>query len=532
MSKASSSTKQVARSASIVMFAIFLSRVLGFVRERAIASVFGRGLAADAFFAAFGIPDLMYQLLVGGVISSAFIPIFTQYLTAEDEKEAWYIASSFVNFTAIMLLILTILGIIFAPILAPLVGVGFVGEQRNLLITLMRITFPAVFFTALSGLEMGILNSYKQFTLPALGPLLYNTAQILSAYLLGPIFGILGMAYGTVIGSFSSFSIQFPAVLKRGSGYFRRVIDFKHPGIRKMIKLMIPAIIGLSIVHINMIVGQNLASLLDEGAITALRLANRLINFPLGVFAMGLSTAIFPTLTGLAAKKEMDEFRNTFAFGLRIVYYVTLPSAVGMAVLRVPIVRLLFESGEFTASDTNVTAYALLFYSAGLFAQSGLQILTRVYYSLQDTVTPVKIGLLTVVLNFAFSMGFLTWTNLGIGGLALAFSLTSMIQMSMYILMLRRKIGAIDGRRIANTILRAAIASVVMGVAAYYTAQFIGSVVELSSTVKNALQVFAGIAVGVLVYVLASFVLKMDEPRFVVNLIRERLMRKRRSSQE
>lgn len=527
MSNTSRSTKQVARAAGIVMFAIFLSRVLGFIRERAIATVFGRTGDTDVFFAAFAIPDLMYQLLIGGVISSAFIPVFTQYLANDNEKEAWHVASSFMNLVGMLLLVLTFLGIIFAPIMAPLVGIGFAGTQRELLVKLMRITFPAVFFTALSGLTMGVLNSYKQFTMPSLGPLFYNTAQILGAYVLGPVLGVVGMAYGTIVGSFGSFAIQLPSVVRRGRSYYCKIIDLKHPGIRKMVRLMIPAVIGLSISQINVIVGQNLASLLQTGSIVALRLANRLINFPLGIFAMGLSTAIFPTLAGQAAKKEMKEFRQTFSFGLRIIFYITLPAAVGMAVLRVPIVRLLFETGEFTSTDTQVTAYVLLFYSAGLCAQAGLQILTRVFYSLQDTLTPVKIGFVTVILNFILSVTLIKWTKLDVGGLALAFSLTAVIQVLISIWMLRRKLGVIDGRRILNTVYRAFAASCFMGVCVHFAANIFDRYVDLASVSGRVIQTLGSIAVGLLIYIIASFILKMEEPRFVIDLVKERFFPKK-----
>ncbi len=523
MADGSSSKEQVARAAGIVMFAIFLSRVLGFVRERAIATVFGRTGATDVFFAAFALPDLMYSLLVGGVISSAFIPVFTQYLTAEDEKQAWYVASSFLNVISALLIVMTVLGIVFTPVLAPLVGVGFSGEQRILLIKLMRITFPAVFFTALSGVSMGVLNSYKKFTLPAMGPLLYNSAQILSAYLLGPIFGIVGMAYGTVVGSASSFLIQMPTVFKLGRKHYRRVIDFKHPGIRQMYKLMLPAIIGLSIAQINMIVGQNLASMLATGSIVALRIANRLINFPLGIFAMGLSTAIFPTLATQAAKKDIGALKETFSFGLRLVLYITIPAAVGMAVLRVPIVRLLFETGEFTSQDTNATAYALLFYSIGLVAQAGLQILTRVFYSLQDTVTPVKAGFISVMLNLFFSLIVVKWTNLDIGGLALAFSVASLFQMLILIWHLRRKLGMIDGRRIINTFLRSSFAALIMGLGSFATANYLAIYVNLGTTSGRLIQTMGAILIGIGIYLILSFMMKMSEPQFVLDLVKAKM---------
>ncbi len=527
----SNTNRIMARAAGIMMFAIFVSRVLGFVRERAVAEVFGRTGITDVFFAAFALPDLMYQLLVGGALSSAFIPVFTQYLAQDKEEEAWYVASTFINLTGMLLVTFMVFGVIFTPVLAPLVGIGFVGEQRQLLILLMRITFPAVFFTALSGLEMGILNSYQKFTMPALGPIVYNASQILGAYLLGPIIGIMGMAMGTIVGSFGSFALQFPTVLKKAQ-YYKPVIDLKHPGIRRMAKLMIPALIGLSIAQINLIIGQNLASLLEMGSIVALRLANRLVHFPLGVFAMGISTAIFPTLARLVARGEMDEFRRTFSFGLRVVFYITLPSAVGMAVLRVPIVRLLFEAGEFSASDTNATAYALLFYSAGLFAQSGLQILTRVFYSLQDTITPVKIGLLTVILNFILSIAFLQWTTLEAGGLALAFSLTSIINLVVFLFMLRRKLGGIDGRRILGSFSRAAVASVAMGIVAYYASQALIPYLDLTRGTGRLIQTFGSISAGAVVYLSLSFILRMEEPLFVWNMVKGRMNRKKGTLEE
>ena len=209
---------QVTRAAAVVMAAILASRILGFLRERAVAEVFGRTAATDAFFAAFALPDLMYQLLVGGALSSAFIPVFTQYLAKDEEKEAWHVASTFLNATFLILLAVMVLGVVFTPALAPFVGVGFTGENRELLILLMRATFPAVFFTALAGLCIGVLHSYKSFVAPAFGPIIYNLCQILGAYLLGPVVGIMAMAIGTVVGAVGNFSLQLPEVWRRAAG--------------------------------------------------------------------------------------------------------------------------------------------------------------------------------------------------------------------------------------------------------------------------------------------------------------------------
>lgn len=527
-----SNNRQVARAAGIVMFAIFVSRILGFVRERAIAEVFGRTDVTDVFYAAFSLPDLMYQLLVGGALSSAFIPVFTQYLARGDEEEAWKVASTFINAAAILLAVSMVLGIVFAPALAPLVGIGFAGEQRELLIRLMRITFPAVFFTALSGLEMGVLNSYQKFTMPAIGPIIYNLAQILGAYVLGPIIGIFGMAVGTICGSVGSFSVQAPTVLRIARAHYRPIIDIHHPGIRRMMRLMVPALIGLSIAQINLIVGQNLASLLETGSIVALRLANRLIHFPLGVFAMGISTAAFPTLARLAARQEMEEFGRTFSFSLRVVFFITIPSAVGMAALRVPIVRLLFQSGEFTAQDTEATAFALLFYSLGLFAQSGLQILTRIFYSLQDTVTPVKVGLLTVIINLLLSLALLQWTELAHGGLALAFSVTSTVNMLVFLILLRRKLGVIGGGRLLVTVAKSLAAALVMGAVASWTAGVLEGVVGVETGTSRLIQTMGAISVGAVVYLVTAFLLRMEELLFVTKSLWARLRRRRPPSSE
>lgn len=518
---------QVTRAAVVVMAAILASRILGFLRERAVAEVFGRTAATDAFFAAFALPDLMYQLLVGGALSSAFIPVFTQYLAKDEEKEAWHVASTFLNATFLILLAVMVLGVVFTPALAPFVGVGFTGENRELLILLMRATFPAVFFTALAGLCIGVLHSYKSFVAPAFGPIIYNLCQILGAYLLGPVVGIMAMAIGTVVGAVGNFSLQLPEVWRRAAGKYKPALNFRHPGIRRMVRLMLPAILGLSIAQVNTILSQNLASTLEEGSIVALRLSNRLINFPLGIFAMGISTAVFPTLAELAAKGEREEFVRTLSFGLRIVFFITIPSAVGMAALRVPIVRLLFESGEFTTADSLVTAFALLFFVPGLFAQAALQVTTRGFYSLQDTQTPVKIGFLAVVANLLLSLAFLRWTSLGAGGLALAYSLSSLVNVVLaFVLLGRRLPGLINGALFA-AIGKSLAASLLMGLSAAWTASLIGGYIDPARKMGQAVQTLGAISVGVVVYAVLAAVLRMDEVRFVWDLVVRKLKKGR-----
>jgi putative peptidoglycan lipid II flippase len=511
----------VVKSAGLMMTGIFISRVLGFIRERAVAQVFGRTAQTDAFFAAFAIPDLMYYILVGGALSAAFIPVFTSYLARDQEEEAWYVASTFINITVLLLFICTGLGIIFAPSLAPLVAYQFSGDQLSLLIRLMRIMFPAVFFTALAGLTMGVLNSYQYFVTSALGPIIYNTAIILAAYLLGPPLGLMGMALGVVLGAVGNFLVQLPPFIERAGGY-RPTIDIHHEGIRHMVGLMLPALLGLSISQINLIIGQNLASGLD-GGITALRLANRLMQFPLGVFAMGISTALFPELTRLAAREEIEEFKHSFSLGLRVVFLITIPAGMGLLALRVPIVRLLFESGQFTARDTQATATALLFYSFGLFSQSGIQLITKTFYSIRDTRTPVKIGLLNVVVNTLLSILFLRTTSLGHGGLALAFSLTSLVNLVVFLHLLRRELGTIDGGRIVTTTLKSILASAVMGLGVVLVAGRLERLLNMARFSGRFLQVGISILFGVLVYTGMVFLLRMEEVDYIIRLVKQRL---------
>lgn len=519
-------SKGVARAAGLMMVAILASRFLGLIRERAIADIFGRSAVTDAFFAAFSIPDLMYYLLVGGALSAAFIPVFTEYLAKGKEEEAWYIGSSFLNLIFLLLLIFTVLGVIFSPYLAPLVAYDFSGEKLELLVSLMRIMFPAVFFTALAGLGMGILYSYKQFGPPAIGPIVYNIAIIIATYAFGRSYGIYGLALGVVAGAIGNFLTQFFTARKKNAGY-RRGIDLKHPAVRKMFKLMLPSVFGLSIIQLNLLVTQNLASALPEGSITALRLANRLMQLPLGVFAMAVSTAAFPTMTTQAALSELDELKKTVSLSLRSIYYITVPAMVGLMIMAEPIVRLLYETGEFTRHDTIVTAQALVFFSLALVSQATLQIITRVYYSLQDTITPVKIGLLTFGVNLVLNLAFLHFTDLAHQGLALAFSIGSVVNMSVAVFVLRNRIGGLDGRRIARSLSKIGVATVVMAIVVLASHSYLLKFLDLSMMRAKVLESMIPISLGAGAYFLVTYALKMEEVRTVLASFYRRLLRRR-----
>lgn len=527
-----STRRAVASAAGMIMVAILVSRIMGFFRETIAGKLFDR-MATDAFFAAFVAPDLMYYFLVGGALSAAFIPVFTQYLAAGDEREAWKVASSFLNIAVILLVIVTAMGVLFAPALAPLVAYKFTGEKARLLVYLIRIMFPAVFFTALAGLSMGVLNSYQHFFAPAYGPVIYNIVIIIGAYVLGREMGVTGLALGVVGGAASNFLLQLLFVARMRVPYVFS-IDLRNPGLRRIGTLMLPALVGLSVTQVNLVVNQNLASGLAEGSITALRFANRLMQLPLGLFALAISTAVFPTMTRQVARGELDQFKNTVSLATRMVFFITLPAAAGLIALRVPIVRLLFEGGEFTRADTLSTAYALLFYSLGLFAHSGVQIVTRAYYSLQDTRTPVKVGLLTVAANILMNLALLKYTNLAHGGLALAFSLTGIMNLLVLLAILRVKMGGIDGRRITLSFVQALVASLAVAVASRITSNiieaapgFMKATSFLRFPVGSLVQVSLAIIVGTAAFVGVATGFRMEEARVVWDMIKGRLSLRR-----
>lgn len=500
----------VAKAAGILMVSMILSRVLGYLRDVVIYAEFGQNRLTDAYNAAFSIPDFLYMLLVGGALSSAFIPVFTSYISTNREDEAWEVASIILNLIMTLMILGITLGMIFTPQLIKLMVPGFSQEFADLTVKLTRIMFIQAFFMGLSGLCMGILNSYKHFLMPALGSVLYNLSIVAFGWLLAVYFnmGIMGFSIGVVIGAVANFSVQLPKLIQLGMRY-RFTFNIFNPGVIKIFTLMVPVLIGLSVTQFNLFVNQNLASTLPPGIVAALRTGQRLMQLPIGIFAIAVAVAIFPTLTEYAAKNEMSEFKKTMSLGTRSVIFLTLPAAVGLMVLRVPIVRLLFEQGEFTHQATIATAHALLFYSIGLFGYSAQQVLNRSFYAIQDTVTPVIVGILTIVINLV--LNFALVHPLGHGGLALAYSIAGIFSMVALLYFLRRKIGPINGKAFIISFVRNLLASVLMGLAVYAVAGYFETNFDMARKVNQLIQVAAGVGVGAIFYLIFALVFKSEE---------------------
>lgn len=523
------STEQAAKAAGLISLMFLLSRILGFVRENLSARLFNR-FETDAFFAAFIIPDTMYYLLVGGALSAAFIPVFTEYLAKGEEEEGWRVASTFINTTVLLLAVFTVLGVVFAEGLVPLEAPHFRAEKMILLVELTRIMFPAVCFTALAGLMGGTLNSYQHFLAPALGPVFYNVAIIGGSFWLGPRFGIKGMAVGVVIGAIGNFLIQVSFLRKLSGKHYRFCFELSNPGFRRMLILMLPALIGLSATQINLWITNVMASSLPEGSISYLRFANRLIQLPIGIFASGIAVAFFPLLSRLSAQNQMEPFKENLSLALRAIFFVMIPSAVGLMVLRYPIVKLLFEGQEFTPQHTMLTAYALFFYSLALFAHAAILLLPRAFYALQDTRTPVIVSIVSISLSIFLNWYFLKFTHLGVGGFALSFSIMGLVNMLLLMFILKRKINGIHGHAILKSFLKTTVASLVMGLVIYAAKLGLTHFIHgkaISGHLESALMVVVGMGLGVLTFFLIAWLLKMEEIETALGILKRKLLRKR-----
>jgi putative peptidoglycan lipid II flippase len=499
-----SSKQQIARAAGIVIAAFALSRVLGLAREMIIGQQFGTSGELDAYLAAFRLPDILFQLVAGGALGSAFIPTFSGYLARGDKRGAWRLASAVINLVLLLLSALALLAAASAPLLvAKVVAPGFDPAKRALTVQLMRLMLLSPVVFGVSGIVMGVLNSYQHFLLPALAPIVYNLSIIGAALFLSPSLGIHSLAMGVVMGSLLHLAIQVPGLVKRGMGY-TPILNLGDPGVREVGRLMAPRVLGLAVVQLNFLVNTILASGLADGSLAALNFAWLLMLLPQGIFAQAMATAAFPTFSELAAKRQVAEMRSTLSATLRAILYLAIPASVGLFVLRYPIVRLLFQRGAFEESSTEAVVWALQFYTLGLFAHAIVEIVTRAFYALHDTLTPVLIGGGAMGVNVVLSL--ILIRPLAHGGLALANSTATILEMVGLLLVLRGPLEGLEGGRLLNSTLRTALAAGLMGLGVnWFAAETHGQ----SSIIVGG----GGIALGGMIYFMASLVLGSGEVR-------------------
>ena len=490
-----------------------LSRALGLVREIVISYQFGTSASLDAYVAAFRIPDLLFNLVAGGALASAFIPPFSKLLTEGDVRGGWRLATQVMNLVFVIVAALCVLAALFAePLVQVSVGVGFDAAQQQLTANLMRVMLitPAVF--AVSGIVMGILNAQHEFLLPAAAPVMYNLAIIAGALLLAPTLGVYGLALGVVVGAFLHLLVQVPWLLKNKIQYTAR-LGINDAGVRQVIQLVIPRTLGIAAVQLNFLVNTILASTLATGSLAALNYAFLLILLPIGVIAQSIATVLFPTFARLYAAHDVDGLRRAFSTGFRVTLFLTVPATIGLMLLARPIIQILLQRGAFTAQSTEMTLVALELFAVGLFAHAGLETITRAFFAMHDTATPVRIGVASVVLNIVLSLVLLA--PLLQGGLALANSIATTLEMLVLLVLLRKRLNGVDGKTIALSAAKMFVGAVVMAIALVLYGQ--------TPFAQNALLLLVGgILIGGGAYFLTMFVLQSNEITLALEILTQR----------
>lgn len=490
--------------------ATFSSRILGFIRDMILARLFGATTSADAFFVAYRVPNLLRELFAEGSMSAAFIPVFTEYHTRRTKREAWELASAMFTTLLTIVTLIMLLGIVTAPALVWLLAPGFHDDPSKLALTtlLTQMMFPYLVFISLAALAMGILNSLRAFAAPALSPVFFNIFIIACAVFVSPSLAepIYGVAIGVVAGGAAQFAMQLPGLKTRGM-----LMGFRfqpgHVGVKRVGQLLLPSLLGLSVTQVNITISTVLASFFAGGP-TYLFYGMRLIQFPLGIFGVALATAILPTLSAQASRGALDELRGTLAFGLRMILFIMLPAMIGLILLRTPIVHLFFEHGTFTAADTRGTALAVLCYAVGLWAFAGVRIIVAAFYSMQDTRTPAFTAVGAVLANLVLSLLFMD--SLRHAGLALATAVAGMLNLTILVAVLNRRLGGVDWTSIGLSAGRVVIALIPVGIACFWVAELDVWARQGEWTVK-AIMLLVAIGVSTTGYVGAHAAMRSEE---------------------
>ena len=506
----------LAGAATIVALGFLGSRLLGVLRTVVIADAFGTSPELGSYWVAFRLPDLIFLVLAGATLGSAFIPTFARFIAQRDEEEAWRLASSVLNLVAATTAVLVVIAVVLAPwivaAMAPGLGedVGRQDELHSLATDLTRIMLVSPFLFAVSAMVTGILNARQHFFLTALAPMFYNLSIILAALFLADPMGVRGLAVGVVAGSALHLFVQVPGMFAVGMRY-RLEARWRDPGVLEVVRLMLPRMAGLAAAQANFIVATFFASQLGDETISALNYAWLLAMMPMALFGVSIATAVFPTMARQAATDSLDHLQSTLYSSLRYILFLIIPASVGLILLREPLVSLLLQRGEFTADATDITASALLFYSIGLFAHSALEILSRGFYALRDTRTPVALAVLSMVLNLLFSLALKG--PLEQDGLALAMSLATAIEATLLFLVLGRRLGGADAGSLADFLLRTAAATGLMAavVAAFLAGEDALDPLGAHTVWESLLEVVGGTVLGAAAFFLAAFTLRSPE---------------------
>ena len=517
---------RVARAAGVVGLATMLSRVFGFIRDVIVARFFGAGLATDAFFVAFRIPNLLRRLFAEGSLTIAFVPVFTEYLKTKSREDAFELARVAFTLLSVILVVISIAGVIFSPAIVTVMAPGFraTPDKYALTVLLTRIMFPYIFFISLVALCMGILNSLRHFATPALSPVILNLCMIGAALFLRDYFAepILALAVGVMIGGLLQLAVQLPVLFKLGV-VLRPDFHFGHTGVRRIGALMLPAAFGAAVYQINIFISTLLASFLPEGSVSFLYYADRIVELPLGIFGIAIGTAALPSFSDQVARGHYEEMKKTISFSLRLMLFITIPAMIGIIALREPIISVLFQRGQFDPRSSVLTAQALFWYTVGLWAFSTIRVVVAAFYALQDTKTPVRIAVVALIVNTVCSVALMF--PMKHSGLAFATSIASAVNVLTLGFLLRKRIGGFLDAEFWGSIARVAAASIVMWVAVALTTHTLGW--DVTAPFRHRFTVLAaGLAVGISVFAASAFALRCPETTTLLSMIRRKLGRR------
>lgn len=519
----------LARSAGIVGAATASSRVLGLVRDLALAHVFGAGHDMDAYTVAFRIPNLLRDLFAEGAMSAAFVPTFTRVLTLQGRQAAWRLGNLVITALLLVTGTFVVLGLAFTWPLVRFAAEDFarVPGKLELTVSLARVMFPFLTLIAVAVGFMGMLNSLRKFFVPAFAPAMFNIGTLVTMAVLIPLFRahalrpIFGVAIGTMAGGLLQALIQWPQ-LRREGFRLRPLVDFGDPGLREVMRLMGPGTVALAAVQFNVLINTMLAASQGEGAVSCLNYSFRVMYLPIGLFGLSIATAAIPSLSSHAARDDRDAMRATLSTALRMMLMLNVPAMLGLIVLATPIVALLFQHGSFTAEATAGTAAALAWYAPGLIGYSAIKLAVPTFYTLQDSRTPVVVGGVSVVFNIALN---LVLVHLfGFRGLALGTAISAVFNAAVLMWLLRRRLGGLDGRRVSVAFSKVFAASVVMAVVAWSAQHWLAVVIPGDAVLSKLIRVTCAILAGMGTLAVAARALRIAEFDEALRAVTRRLM--------
>ena len=519
------------RATGVVGIAILCSRMLGLLREVIFASLFGASKNMDAFLTAFRAPNMLRDLFAEGALSTAFVTTFSSRIATDGDQSAWQLASKVATLTVVFMSALTVLGVIFAPALITVLAPGFAPDKAELTILLTRIMFPFILLVSLAALVMGMLNAKNVFGMPAMASSFFNLGSIIGGvgfgWLLDPHFGsraLIGLSLGTLVGGLLQLLVQLPPLARVGFR-FKPDFDWRDPGVRKIISLMVPATIAASAVQVNVAVNSGFASGLGDGPMTWLNIAFRLMQLPLGLFGVAIATVTLPLVSRSAALGNTAEFRGAIAHSLRLVMLLTIPSTIGLIILAEPIISLIYQHGRFTAESMRETAAALRFYAIGLAAYSGVKVLAPAFYAVGKKQLPMLVSLLSIAVNFGLNWFFRFRLGFDHRGLALSTSLVAITNFLLLYMMMRRHAVHLETRALLLTLAKLAIAGIALALVCIGAQWIFFQSLQSLRIWQKAIEVVVTVALSGTVFFGAAYLLHVVELRDVVVLLRTKFGR-------